>query len=372
MSASMSLPRTAVEPSALRRLLTPLINPAVFDFWASKINPAWSWERALARVVARKQEAADTVTLVLAPNANCGGFQAGQHINVTAEINGRRTTRSYSLSDAPRADGRLSITVKLTEGGVMSTHLCQHIQVGDVLELGEAFGDMTLPAQPQGSWLLLAAGSGITPMMSLIRAQRDAGFTAPITLIYWAKTRAELCFVDELRGLAQQFERFQFQPVLTHETTLQAGEAQGFISLAQLQHIVPDLRARDVYACGPAGFVEAARDLSAGQMRSFKSEGFTPPTLAKVEAAATATVRVHLARSGKDLEVPTTLSLLDALEAQGFKPRSGCRMGVCHTCSCTRTAGTTLDMQSGQQSGEPGIDVRLCMCTARTDLTLDL
>lgn len=368
----MSSPRVPAAPSALRRVLTPFVNPGVFDFWVSKLNPAWSWDRALARVVERRAEAQDTVTLVLAPNHHCSRFAAGQHVNVTAEVRGRRTTRSYSFSDAPRKDGRLTITVKQTEGGVMSTHLCQHTQVGDVLELGTVFGDMTLPAQPQGEWLFLAAGSGITPLMSLIRSQVQAGFPAPITLIYWAKTRAELCFMAELRELAARFPRFKVQPVLTHEAALQASEEQGFISREQLTRIAGDLQGKQVYACGPSGFVEAARDLTDGAVRSFKAEGFTPPPLVPVGEAATATVRVHLNRSGRDLEIPTSLSLLDALEAQGLKPRSGCRMGVCHTCVCTRTAGATLDLQTGKQEAEPGIDVRLCVTHARTDLSLDL
>ena len=88
--------------------------------------------------------------------------------------------------------------------------------------------------------------------------------------------------------------------------------------------------------------------------------------------AATPTVRVRLSASQRDLEIPTHMTLLDALEAQGLKPKVGCRMGVCHTCVCTRTEGTTLDMQTGEQDAQPGIDVRICMTRARTDLTLDL
>ena len=91
-----------------------------------------------------------------------------------------------------------------------------------------------------------------------------------------------------------------------------------------------------------------------------------------VADAATATVKVHLTASQRDLEIPTNLSILDALEAQGLKPKVGCRMGVCRTCVCTRTEGTTLDMQTGEQDAQPGMDVRICMTRARTDLTLDL
>lgn len=170
VSYSASRGQANVAPSALRRVVAPFVNPGIFDFWVSKLNPAWSWDRPLARVVERKVEALDTVTLVLKPNVHCGKFVPGQHINVTAEVNGRRTTRSYSLTGMPRRDGHLSLTIKRVDKGVLSTHLCQHTQVGDVLELGAAFGAMTLPAKPEGEWLFLAAGSGITPLMSGLRS----------------------------------------------------------------------------------------------------------------------------------------------------------------------------------------------------------
>jgi len=372
VSYSASRGQANVAPSALRKVVAPFVNPGIFDFWVSKLNPAWSWDRPLARVVERKVEALDTVTLLLKPNAHCGTFVPGQHINVTAEVNGRRTTRSYSLTGIPRRDGRLSLTIKRVDKGVLSTHLVQHTQVGDVLELGPAFGEMTLPAKPEGEWLFLAAGSGITPLMSLTRSLVAQNMPVDLTLIYWAKTRAELCFVRELRELATQFPRFKLQFVLEKEPQLLQGEESGLISAEQLARVVGDLSAKQVYACGPSGFVDAARGLTEGQVRSFTAEGFTPVAPITVADAATATVKVHLAASGRDLEIPTNLSILDALEAQGLKPKVGCRMGVCRTCVCTRTEGTTLDMQSGEQDAQPGIDVRICMTRARTDLTLDL
>ena len=372
VSYSASRGQANVAPSALRKVVAPFVNPGIFDFWVSKLNPAWSWDRPLARVVERKVEALDTVTLLLKPNAHCGTFVPGQHINVTAEVNGRRTTRSYSLTGIPRRDGRLSLTIKRVDKGVLSTHLVQHTQVGDVLELGPAFGEMTLPAKPEGEWLFLAAGSGITPLMSLTRSLVAQNMPVDLTLIYWAKTRAELCFVRELRELATQFPRFKLQFVLEKEPQLLQGEESGLISAEQPARVVGDLSAKQVYACGPSGFVDAARGLTEGQVRSFAAEGFTPVAPITVADAATATVKVHLAASGRDLEIPTNLSILDALEAQGLKPKVGCRMGVCRTCVCTRTEGTTLDMQSGEQDAQPGIDVRICMTRARTDLTLDL
>lgn len=353
-----------------------MVDPEVFDFWVQHLNPAWSWSRPLATVVERRVEAKDTVTLVLKPNRHVGGFLPGQHINVSAQVNGRRVTRSYSLTNLPspgRSGRRLSITVKRVEGGALSTHLVQHARVGDVLGIGPAFGEMTLPAQPQGCWLFLAAGSGITPLMGLTRALAAQNMPVELTLLYWAKTHAELCFLRELRALASRFPQFRLQVIVTHEAPPVPGEAQGLISAEQLAQLVPDLTERQVFACGPGGFVETARELCADRSRAFVAEGFTPAAPVNLPAATDArTVRVTLQRTGRELQVSTGLNLLDALEAEGLRPPSGCRMGVCRTCVCPRVQGTTQDMLSGETQSESDMAVRLCVSRACTDITLDL
>ncbi len=357
-------------PGSLSRLITPLIDPAVFDFWVSHLNPAWSWDRPLARVVARQLQAKDTVTLVLKPNRHVGTFQAGQHINVSAEVNGRRVTRSYSPSHVKK--GCLAITVKKVDGGVLSTHLCHQIQVGDVLELGCAFGEMTLPSSPQGKWLLLAAGSGITPMISLIRALDSMNMPVDLSLIYWARTRAELCFAPELRSLAARHPRFNLRVVLTRESDRLVNEEQGRINAEQLQSWVGDLSAHQVYACGPAAFVSTARELAAPQAQRFHAEAFSPPAPPVNAETSSKTVQVELRASGRTLTLPTGQSLLSALEAQGIKPASGCRMGICNTCACHKLAGTTQNLHTGDIDTQPSSALRICMSSASSDLTLDL
>ena len=360
-------------PGSLSRLITPLIDPSVFDFWASHLNAAWSWDRPLARVVARQLQAKDTVTLVLKPNRHVGTFQPGQHINVSAEVNGRRVTRSYSPSQVAKGKGTLSITVKKVDGGVLSQHLCHETRVGDVLELGAAFGDMTLPSQPRGPWLLLAAGSGITPMISLVRALADMNMPVDLSLIYWAKTRAELCFTQELRELAAKHPRFKLRLVLTREPERLIDEHEGRLNAHQLQSWVGNLSAHQVYACGPAAFVSTARELAAPSALRFHAEAFSPPVSPTLYTPASVdTVQVELRASGRTLTLPTGQSLLTALEAQGLKPASGCRMGICNTCACHKLAGTTQNLHTGDLDNQPASSLRLCMSSACSDLTLDL
>ena len=217
MSAVLPSPPPArplpLRPGWFARLAKSLVSPAFLEFWGTHFNPAWSLHRPRARIVARRQESHDAVTLLLAPNRHWRGFQPGQHLSLGAEVDGSWTTRSYSLTDVPRADGRLAVTVRHVPDGRLSTHLCHHARVGEVVELGLAFGEMTLPALPAARRLFLAAGSGITPLMSMTRALAASAMPVPLTLLYWARHRDELCFVDELRGLARDLPGLQLPNV---------------------------------------------------------------------------------------------------------------------------------------------------------------
>src|SRR6185503_18364580 len=147
----------AKKNSPLQVVVQSIFSPVTFDFCANHIHPTWSWERPLARIVARNIEAQDSVTLTLKPNRHAKAFMAGQHINITAEINGVRVTRSYSPSSVPKQSGVFNITIKRMDGGKVSTWLYEHAKVGHVFELGAPFGEMTLSETHQDH-VFLAAG----------------------------------------------------------------------------------------------------------------------------------------------------------------------------------------------------------------------
>lgn len=346
----------------------PFVSPAFFDFWVGRLNPAWSWSRALARIVGLKPESSDAVTLLLRPNRHWRGCAPGQHVNVGADIDGRRITRSYSLSDAARPDGLIAITVKAVEGGLLSSHLCRKACIGDVLHLGIAFGEMVL-AEADNRLLLLAGGSGITPMMAIIRAEAAAGMRKSLNLMYWAGARDEFCFVDELRELAVRHANFQVRFVLTREEPVSGDECEGRMALEQIQKQVPDLPQRTVYACGPDGFVEGARSMLVDRVARFRAEAFTPPACENDEQGV---VQVTLLTSGVTLAVARGRSLLSALEDAGLTPASGCRMGICNTCACTKRSGTSRHVLTGEEQSEPLSTLRLCVNSAVGDLILEL
>ena len=355
--------------SRARRLLKPVVAPSVFDFWASRLNRTWSWERPLARVVALEQASRDAVTLVLKPNRHWSGFQPGQHVNLSAEIDGSRVTRSYSLTGPERADGRIAVTVKGIEGGKLSQYLCREAKVGDVLELGVAFGDMTLPERLDGRWLFLAAGSGITPLMAMIRTLAGQGMPVPLDLVYWARNREELCFAAELRALAAAHANFKVHFVLTREAALAEGESSGRIDRALIDSLLEDAGERHVFACGPGGFVDIAGAMFSAAAPTFHAEAFTPPPRVVEDRGS---VQVTLAASGRILDVPRGQSLLTVLEAEGLRPASGCRMGICNTCSCGKSSGTTRNLNTGDLADEPVSALKLCISSAVSDVVLDL
>ena len=363
----MSSPRPV---QFLRRAFGPLVEPAVFNFWAREVGSTASRDRVLARITAKRLESARAVTLELQPNAKFAGFQAGQHVNLTVEIAGRRVTRSYSLTDVARGDGRVSLTIQKVEGGQVSAHLFSNAQVGDIVELGAAFGEMTLPQTLSSPLLFLAAGSGITPLMSLTRELAQRGMPVATTLIYWARHRADLCFLPELKALAESQPNFRLHVALTGDAVTGTDELRGRPSAELLAQAVPSLADHSVYACGPAGFVAQVESLVKPTALAFQSEAFTPPVFAPIDSKAEVTVM--LAKSNRVVRVAAGQPLLAALEAQGIKPPSGCRMGICNTCACGKREGVSRDLKNGGDNAEPESNLRICISSAQSDLTLDL
>lgn len=333
-------------------------DPAFFDFWATRINPLWTWNRPRARLLARRAAAADATTLVLRPNRHWRGVQPGQHIELGVQIEGRWLRRHYSPT--VNAAGELEITVKTVDAGRVSPYLAQAAAIGEVFELGQGFGDFSWPAGT-APVLLLAAGSGITPMRALLQAQAARGFDRDVSLMYWVRQADQACFEAELRALAEAHPRFSLRLLVTGEG------APRVDAVAPAQW--PALAQAVVLACGPGGFVQAASQRLAGEVAAFQAEAFSAPAPA---AGDEGEVDVVLSRSGRTLRLARNRSLLEGLEAHGLKPLHGCRMGICNTCVCRRESGATRHLLSGQHHDEPAAPVRLCVQAPSTDLILEL
>lgn len=363
----LPVPGPASARSSGRAARAPLLSPALFDFWAGRLSPTWTWNRPLARIVGREAAASDAVSLWLQPNRHFRSFAPGQHLTLGVEVDGRRLVRSYSPSAPAAADGRFRITVKRMTGGKASQHLCDRARVGDVLHLGPAFGALALPEPDGAPRLLLAGGSGITPMMALFAALGAQPDPAPTTLLYSTRTRDQRCFASELQAITARHPALEVQYLLTRDPARAEDEAAGRLDAGRFAPWID--RGAHVLACGPEGFVANARAHLAGRVASFAAESFSPPVF---ENTDTGTVEVTLARSGRKLEVARGQPLLEALEAAGLSPPHGCRRGLCNTCACGKVSGSTRHLPTGDTGHEPVSALRLCVSSARSDLVLDL
>ncbi len=321
------------------------------------IHPLLSLSQVRARVVKRIQETADTVTLVLQPNALWRGAQAGQFVSVSVEIDGRRHERMYSLTSRPRSR-RIAITVK--HQGQVSAWLHEQARIGQVLTLSPAMGDFVLPAALPQKLLLLSAGSGVTPVMALLRELQARHYTGDLVFVHSCRNPQDLVFAHELQGLAGLRQVLHFS------------QTAGRLDMPALQHTVPDLDERATWVCGPTGLTDAV-------LAHWKDHGLRTPLHTERFAAAPlaaqplgAPVRITLTRSPRGFESLGAASLLEQAEAAGLAPKHGCRIGICRSCQCVKRSGTVQNLQTGELSSAPNEVIRLCVSAARSDLTLEV
>lgn len=357
----------SAQTAGLKAWIKPIVNPAQYDFWCREFGSTAAWHRCFARVLHIRSEAKDTKTITLKPNRNFGGNKAGQHINVSAEINGRVITRCYSISSGMHGNGTLDITVKHDKKGLVSNWLHSALQVGDVLELGQAFGGLTVEYSTQPV-LMLAAGSGITPMMSLLEGQVKAGFPLPVTLLYWERGAEQFCFSSNLKTMEHLYANFTVHFIDT-SVNFNGDVKSGRISAKQLKALATEAEKSQVLACGGAAFVDEAKRLIGDDSR-FQAEAFSP-AIVPVTDERKQNFTVELQKSGRSITVSNQEPLLVALENQGVAVQSGCRMGICNSCICDVKQGSTKDINSGVQNKADGA-VKLCVSRASSALQLDL
>lgn len=347
-------------------LLKGTLTPDLMNFWLKKINPIWSFDQAVAQIVDRQMTAEGTMTFVLKLNRHTKIPKAGQHLAVRAQVNGVWVERSYSPSVLQNRPRHLMITVKQVTSGKLSQWFTQQAKIGDVVQLGQPFGEFAWP-QDGHPIVLLAAGSGITPMISLLRDWPQKS-DAHVQLHYWVSHREQACFVEELLRLQQSKPNFSFQLYLTQEPALHAHERQGRLSAAQFFEYA-ELEQSHILVCGSADFVSTAQ-ISLPSVYQWHVEAFSPP-VHPVEVS-NQQVTITLQRQQKILKIPIGQSILVALETAGIAHPSGCRMGLCNTCACSKLSGTTEHLLSHDQRHEVDSALRICISAAKTDLILDL
>jgi ferredoxin-NADP reductase len=336
-----------------------LVGPHGIDRYLELIRPELTIRDARAEVIDVRRQTARSVTLRLQPNRAWAGFRAGQFVRVGVEIDGVRRTRTYSpASSQHRADGTFELTVTTHPDGAVSRHLREHARPGTILHLGEAQGEFVLPPRRPERLVLISGGSGITPVLSMLRTLSDERHPGEITFIHYARTGADWLYRPELETLAARHTRLDFRYVATRE-------GGGHFDPAALGELAGAAAA----VCGPPSLIDAVKRSWPGDPDAVLAETFTPPSLSVIGEAAEGTLR--FTRTGTTAPIATG-SLLEQAEAAGLTPKFGCRMGICHTCTCRKAAGAVRNVLTGEISDEEDEDIQLCVSVPAGDVALEL
>ena len=369
----MSPPATTSAPSRPRgiraqRLLDAIAGPHGLDRYLEQISPTLVIGECRAEIVAVERGSEDSVTLSLRANRAWRGLRAGQFVQVAVEIDGVRHTRCYSPA-SPEGSGReLEITVKRHPDGLVSNFLVDHARPGMVLGLSQADGDFHLPEKRPDSILLIGGGSGITPLMAILRTLCAEGHAGPVALIQYAPDPERTIYREELDRLAAANPNFTLTRSYTRAPG--AGELDGHFSPTHLPQTDPDFTAAETFACGPPALLDAVRGTWAnGLEQRLHVESFLPPTLLPADEPGTGSIRF----AGSDLEIENSgASILEQAEQAGVPAESGCRMGICHTCTCRKLSGSVKNLLTGEVSATPDEEIQLCVSAPLSDLVIDL
>jgi ferredoxin-NADP reductase len=347
--------------------LDAFAGPHGIDSYLEQLDPLLVWSECRAEVIRAKRLTPESVTLTLRPNRVWRGFQAGQFVRIAVEIDGVRHERCYSPASAE--DGReLEITVKRHPEGVVSNFLVDRARRGMVLGLSAADGDFRLPRPRPNSILLIGGGSGLTPLMGILRTLIAEGYGRPIALLHYAPDPERAIYREELSRLAG--ERPNFKLLRSYTRAAGIGEIDGHFDPLHLPEAEPCFAEAETFACGPPSLLAAVRGSWAnGLEHRLHVESFLPPTFAAIGDAAEGAVRfsesgVSVANDGA--------SLLEQAEGAGLRPAYGCRMGICHTCTCRKLSGTHKNLITGEVSSAPEEEIQLCVSAALGDVSVEL
>jgi ferredoxin-NADP reductase len=285
-------------------------------------------------------------------------------VNVSLEIDGRRHQRSYSpASSERRADGLIELTVGLHDGGLVSTHLREHARPGLVFRLHGVGGDFVLPERRPERIVFVSGGSGITPVLSMLRTLCDEGHGGKVAFLHYARTSEEACYRRELAKLVSERPSFRVMHCFTRAP---GGDLHGRFGTAHLDAAMPDgYEDAEIFACGPPALVDAVLE-ECGPDRVL-TESFVPPVFSVPSDPSGGTV--SFAASGVQA-TDDGRSLLEQAEAAGLRPQHGCRMGICHTCTCRKTSGAVRNLITGAVSSADEEDVQICISAPLGDVEL--
>jgi stearoyl-CoA 9-desaturase NADPH oxidoreductase len=334
-------------------LVDLLTGPHGLDRYTELVDQTWTTD-ARAKVVDMRRSTPRSLTLALEPNSAVVGHRAGQHVTLSVEIDGRRHTRCYSPANA-EGSPLIELTVGRHEDGLVSEHLYRHAHPGIVVGLSAPAGDFVLPEPRPRRILLVSGGTGITPVMSMLRTLVAEGYAGEIAFVHYARTPEEACYRSELATMPVR--------VLHGYTRSPGGELTGHFQSDHLQAAMPEPDA--VFVCGPPALVDAVRAVCT----NVSSESFVPTPFVVPDAPSGGRITF------RDSAIESTddgRPLLEQAEAAGLTPKSGCRMGICHTCTRRKHRGAVRNLTTGAVSTADEEDVQICVSVPVGDVDLAL
>lgn len=342
------------------RALGVFTAPFAPEDFISLVNPLSS-ARQLRGVVTRvTPETADSATIAFRPGHGWHAHEAGQYARIGVEIDGVRQWRSYSLSAPEGANPAITVTAI----GRVSRHLVENTKPGDVVFLAPPQGDFVLPPGPR-PLLMLTAGSGITPVMSMIRTLITRRRDADVVLIHSARQPEDVLFRDELAELEQAHPALH----VVHRWTGTEGRID-FSSIDDVEALCPDWRSRKAFVCGPTELLDDAQEF----WRTYHAEDhlsverFETGLLASDASGG----RVVFEKSDKEADAEGSTTLLEVGEDAGVLMPHGCRMGICHSCLTPLLSGQVKDLRTGEVRSDEGELIQTCISAAAGPVHLDV
>ncbi|OBK18928.1 ferredoxin reductase [Mycobacterium asiaticum] len=346
---------------AVRNLFKPL-QP---DDYIEMINPLWTTKELRGKVERIEPQGSEAASVLIRPGYEWPGHKPGQYIRLGLVIDGVYHWRAYSLTSDPEpADGLISVTPKRVDSGVVSPYLVEKIKPGELVRLGEIEGVFTLPEPLPDKMLFISAGSGITPIMSMLRSLDRLEEMNDVLVIHSARTREQIMFLSELEDLASRHDGMRLDLRLTSD--------RGRLKPGDLDEVCPDWREREAFCSGPEEMLDALIEHweNNGDKDRLHYERFQPKIGG--DAGDGEGGEVSFLKSDTTAECDGGTSILEAGENAGLELNFGCRIGICHTCVGTLKSGKVRDLRSGDVSEPTGQDIRICINSAEGDVELEL
>jgi ferredoxin-NADP reductase len=348
------------------RALGALSTPLLPDDYLEMINPLWSTRELRGRIEEVRDETPEAATILIKPGYRWPSHKPGQFVRIGVDIDGVRHWRAYSLTSDPyREDGLISITPKKVDAGKVSPFLVTQARPGTIVSLSNIEGDFVLDDPPPGKLLFISAGSGITPIMSMLRHLDHYDEIKDAVLLHSARHADEVIFGAELRSIAQRNERFRLHEQLTRK--------HGRMGPGDLEQLCPDWADREAYVSGPSDMLDSFCEHwnRHGDCGRLHMERFQPK-LGLGQSGEGEGGAIKFLASACQTESDGHQPILVAGEEAGLELPYGCREGICHTCVGELRSGRVRDLRNGKVYGQEGEMIRTCISAPEGPVEIDL